>query len=127
MKEEGAGMTSYPYGQSSEEKELGRPHLGLGARKNALLLTQGLSVPRAGSDAGGCEMTNQPNLSHPGWHPDCVDYVGPGSGRLSFRQFQLLQKAERAKERTERDLYSAGFERKVYWLRRVTTTWGNYQ
>lgn len=55
----------HPHRQRSKEQELGRPHPELGAREEFALSISAECV-HSGIGTDGCEMTNQPNLSHQG-------------------------------------------------------------
>ena len=64
-----------------------------------MLLAKVPSVSRAGSDAEGCGLTDQPNLSHRGDIQNVWITKAEALGHLSFRPFQLYQSTEGAKER----------------------------
>lgn len=59
----GKGQDGTPTDRAPKSRSW-EPHPGLGAGEGHQALSIGGQYVWRGTDAGGCEMTNQPNLSH---------------------------------------------------------------
>lgn len=112
----GRGQEWHPQGQSSKAKVLGRLHPGRSQEERCAPNTGTECVHGVESDAGGCDMTDPPNLHQRGWHLACVGYAGPGSRLPLLQALPASRKGRRAKERLQRALDLAGFSRKAGWL-----------